>query len=477
MNKKEIVYLNVNEIYPHPDNPRKSIGDISELVESIKKNGIMQNLTVVPGHHFTSATEKLELEDKLMAMKDRDDAYWELRGNIEKGWTPTGYTLIIGHRRCAAAKEAGLTELPCIITEMDENTQFSTMLEENMQRTDLTIYEQAQGFQMMLDLGNTEEQIAEKTGFSKTTIRHRLNIAKLDKDIVKTKEDDDSFQLSLKDLYELEKIDDIEKRNHILKTATSSRDIVWKAKSAATEIRRTNNAKLLVDRFKAMGFKKAPKDAEQEWSDKYETVKKYDLEDDVPDKITYKKPKDDPMYVVGNYNVRLVVPTGKKERTLSEYEIKQKEVQKAKKELKEKEKIMYSNIEKCITYILDGQISPVKETVDFYKSFLKTLTTLNYQMTKSEIAEYKTGTPLYSLSLEKERYDEFNQWYDGLSEIHTALVHLLAVKNLEIHGYNADYKEEYAARVKAVVDFLKQYGFSLSEEEEQLLDGTHELYK
>ena len=39
-----------------------------------------------------------------------------------------------------------------------------------MQRSDLTIYEQAQGFQLMLDLGDTEEQIAEKTGFSKTTI-------------------------------------------------------------------------------------------------------------------------------------------------------------------------------------------------------------------------------------------------------------------------------------------------------------------
>lgn len=455
MEKKEIIYINVDEIYPHPDNPRKNIGDISELVESIKKNGIMQNLTVVPGHHITSAT-----------------------GNIEKEWSASGYTLIIGHRRCAAAKQAGLTELPCVVvTDMDEKAQFSTMLEENMQRSDLTIYEQAQGFQMMLDLGDTESEIAEKTGFSKTTIRHRLNIAKLDKDIVKTKEDDESFQLSLKDLYELEKVDDIEKRNDILKKATSSRDIVWRVKNAADEIRRTNNAKLLVDRFKAIGLKKAPKDAEQEWSCKYETVKKYDLGDEIPDDITYKKTKNDPMYVVGNYNVRLVVPAEKKERTLSEYEIKQKEVQKAKKELKEKEKIMYSNIEKCITYILDGQISPVKETVDFYKSLLKTLTTLNMKMSKSDIAEYKTGTPLYSLSLEKERYDEFNQWYDGLSELHVGLVHLIAVKDIEIHGYNADYKEEYAARVNAVVDFLRQYGFSLTDEEEQLLDGTHELYK
>ena len=67
------------------------------------------------------------------------------------------------------------------------------MLEENMQRSDLTIYEQAQGFQLMLDLGDTEEQIAEKTGFSKTTIRRRLNIAKLNQDELKKKEHAEGF--------------------------------------------------------------------------------------------------------------------------------------------------------------------------------------------------------------------------------------------------------------------------------------------
>lgn len=43
--------INIEQIYPHPENPRKEIGDITELAESIKKNGIMQNLTVIPGHY------------------------------------------------------------------------------------------------------------------------------------------------------------------------------------------------------------------------------------------------------------------------------------------------------------------------------------------------------------------------------------------------------------------------------------------
>ena len=125
----DIVNIGVEHIHPHPENPRKDLGDLTELVESIKKNGVMQNLTVIP------------LEGK----------------NGE-------YTAIIGHRRHAAAKLAGIKELPCRIIEgLSEKEQISAMLEENMQRNDLTIWEQANGFQMMLDLGDTEEQIAEKT--------------------------------------------------------------------------------------------------------------------------------------------------------------------------------------------------------------------------------------------------------------------------------------------------------------------------
>ena len=47
-NRKEIVMINVSNIYPHPDNPRKDVGDVTELAESIKKQGVMQNLTVIP---------------------------------------------------------------------------------------------------------------------------------------------------------------------------------------------------------------------------------------------------------------------------------------------------------------------------------------------------------------------------------------------------------------------------------------------
>lgn len=183
-NTANIVMLPIHTLHPHPDNPRKDVGDVSELAESIKANGVLQNLTVVP---YVSPVHK----------------------RVMNGL----YTVIIGHRRLAAAKLAGLTEMPCVIVEMTEREQLSTMLTENMQRVDLTVYEQAQGFQLMLDLGVSMEEIAEKSGFSKATVKKRLEIARLDSTTLKKVSE---RQLSLGDFDELAKVDDIEVRNQVL---------------------------------------------------------------------------------------------------------------------------------------------------------------------------------------------------------------------------------------------------------------------
>ena len=44
----DIVNIGIEHIHPHPENPRKDLGDLTELVESVKKLGVMQNLTVIP---------------------------------------------------------------------------------------------------------------------------------------------------------------------------------------------------------------------------------------------------------------------------------------------------------------------------------------------------------------------------------------------------------------------------------------------
>jgi ParB family chromosome partitioning protein len=171
----ELFSIPVDKIHPHPDNPRKDLGDLEELSASIKANGIFQNLTVVP---------------------DGDE-----------------YTVIIGHRRLAAAKKAGLLTVPCVIRNMTTQEQVRTMLMENMQRSDLTVYEQAEGFQMMLDLGDSVATIAESTGFSESTVRRRVKLCALDKAKFKKAAERGA---TLFDLAELEAIEDPELRNEVL---------------------------------------------------------------------------------------------------------------------------------------------------------------------------------------------------------------------------------------------------------------------
>ena len=189
----------ITALSPHPDNPRKQLGDLSELTESIKTFGVLQNLTVVPGE--------------------------------EEGQ----YTVVCGHRRLAAALKAGLKELPCqIIENMDRKTQLSTMLLENMQRSDLTPQEEAQGFQMMLNLGGSIAEICKQTGLSETKVRHRVKLNELDQKLLAEKM---KGEISINDLIKLERIKDPARKNEVLaKIGTNNFD--WAVENAITEERK-----------------------------------------------------------------------------------------------------------------------------------------------------------------------------------------------------------------------------------------------
>lgn len=108
---------------------------------------------------------------------------------------------------------AGLEAVPCVISHLTEQEQVRTMLMENMQRSDLTVYEQAQGFQMMMDLGDTAEAIADKTGFSASTVRRRLKLLELDKEKFAAASERGA---TLMDFAALDGIDDIKTRNKVL---------------------------------------------------------------------------------------------------------------------------------------------------------------------------------------------------------------------------------------------------------------------
>lgn len=140
-----IQMIPIEALIHHPDNPRKDLGDMKELTASIKESGVMQNLTVVEN--------------------PADEETW---------------LVVIGNRRLEASKAAGVKELPCVISDMDYKTQLATMMAENMQRVDLTLTEQAQGVQLMMDLGMDVKEISRKTGIRKDAVERRVIMAKYD---------------------------------------------------------------------------------------------------------------------------------------------------------------------------------------------------------------------------------------------------------------------------------------------------------
>lgn len=171
--------INTELLTHHPDNPRAGYGDLDELTKSIKEKGILQPLTVV-------------------------------KNGVKY------YNVVAGNRRLEAAKAAGLKTCPCIVSDMNEKEQAAVMLIENMQRKNLTPYEEGRGVQMCLDLGISEEDLAKKTGFSKETIRHRKKLAELDQEMLKEKCADG--QISMQDLIKLEQVKDPEDKNKLLES-------------------------------------------------------------------------------------------------------------------------------------------------------------------------------------------------------------------------------------------------------------------
>lgn len=140
--------LRVEDLHPNPHNPRKRLEDVDELEASIRVQGIKQPLLVTP----TGETD--------------------IDGHMQ-------YRVVIGHRRLAAAKQAGLESVPAIIEEMDAKREREIMLVENSQRSDLTPVEEADGYQGLLDLGMQVKEMAEKTGRSDRFVRRRLKIARI----------------------------------------------------------------------------------------------------------------------------------------------------------------------------------------------------------------------------------------------------------------------------------------------------------
>lgn len=153
----EIKLINTSLIDPHPDNPRKQIGDVTDLAASIKANGLLSPLSVVP--------------------------------NGER------YRVIAGHRRLAACKQAGTGAVPCFVLDLDPLQQLEAMVTESCQREQLTVLEEADAIQGMLDLGATTAAVAHRLGRSADYVRDRAKAASIKADVRKTRDDFDQLTI------------------------------------------------------------------------------------------------------------------------------------------------------------------------------------------------------------------------------------------------------------------------------------------
>lgn len=458
--ERDIVMIETKRLRHHPDNPRKDLGDVTELADSIKKNGIMQNLTVIP----------------IECTEEDPEKQWD----ANKGSPFHDFYVLIGNRRMEACLQAGLEEVPCkIVSNISKKEQVAIMLEENMQRSDLTIIEQAEGFQMMLDLGETVDSISEKTGFSKATVYHRVNIAKLDKEILAEKKDDEGFfQLSMGDLIELEKVKDMDERNRILKETSGGRDMQWRVQQAVRKANRKRNVSEIKLMFAKAGLEAAPKKAEQErwYGDRWKHLQDWDLEDDTLEPVKEIKKKNAMWVIYDDRNAAVVVEVKQKERKLSEAEIKSQERDTKKKELKEKQKKLYGTITNFIKAIfVFKEIKPLKPDLELYKAIVEVMVKVNAQPTESDLTQLYAGKGLWEIE-QSEDYEKYVKWRDSLTALDRAIISLQEVKRNDLYTWDGKYRREYAERAIAVVDFFKKYGFSITDDMQQLLDGTDESY-
>ena len=443
-----MINIPIEDLKIHPKNVRTQYEGIEELAASIKKKGVLQNLTVVPDP---------EEEDK--------------------------YLVVIGNRRLTAARAAGVKELPCVIDfDMSESEQVATMLCENMNRKDLKVYEEAAAMQMCIeDYGFSVEDVAQKTGLSKTTVNHRLNIARLDREELIDKAEDLEFQLTLHDLLTLEKVKSEKTRNKILREARDSKDLARMAEWEATEERKKANELAFKALAKKRGIKKAPPEAENNYYAEWEKVTGWDLRDKVPSRLVI--PKDDrELFCMTRYGEFLIIAKkSKKKRDLAEWEIKEKERQTTQKKIREKYRALIQDMGDFIRFLFKD-VNPPKDSESQFIKRLWHLMLEHYTsyVPKWAIAEVILGKSIYSKNIDGDMRKELFKQVDALPMVYQLMaVAFSQVKDLAMTRHDLEYKDEDGERLKEFKDILSDYGSYEYPNDDlaQIADGTHELYK
>jgi len=136
----------IDRIDPNPHQPRQVMGDLSELIASISEKGILEPLVV----------------------RQRGDRF----------------QIVAGERRYQASVQAGLRELPVVVRDVDDTEVIELALIENLQRKDLTPFEEAEALYGLADrCGYTHEDLARRLGKSRTSVTESLTLQAMPEEV------------------------------------------------------------------------------------------------------------------------------------------------------------------------------------------------------------------------------------------------------------------------------------------------------
>ena len=147
--KNEVVSLKIAQIEPNRNQPRSSFDEeaLQELAQSIREHGVLQPILVRP----------------------------QIYG---------GYQIVAGERRYRASRIAGQTEIPAIIRELSDSETMQIALIENLQRSDLSVLEEAKGYQTLIDEYDfSQEDVARTVGKSRSAVANTLRLLGLSDEI------------------------------------------------------------------------------------------------------------------------------------------------------------------------------------------------------------------------------------------------------------------------------------------------------
>jgi len=141
-----IRHLKIANISPNPHQARNELGDMDDLINSIKDRGVLEPILVRP-----------------------------------KGGN---YEIIAGERRYIASKKLGLNEVPCIVMNVNDMEAMEISLIENLQRLDLDVFEEADGLKYLSEnYGYNHEQISKRLGKARSTVTEIISISRIPEEI------------------------------------------------------------------------------------------------------------------------------------------------------------------------------------------------------------------------------------------------------------------------------------------------------